>query len=47
MAHRIFREIRKGVVVHTAVSQMLTQNRQMQSWTGVAVEEMWPSAVQV
>ncbi|TVY81049.1 O-methyltransferase gsfB, partial [Lachnellula suecica] len=46
MAHRIFREVRKGVVVHTGASQLLAQNQQLQSWTGVCVEEMWPSAVQ-
>jgi len=47
MAHRVFREVRKGVVAHTGVSQMLAQNDQLQSWLGANVEEMWPSAVQV
>jgi hypothetical protein len=47
MAHRIFRESRKDVVVHTGASQLLAQNRQLRSWVGVSVEEMWPSAVNV
>jgi hypothetical protein len=47
MAYRIFREVRKGVVVHTGASRLLAENRQLQSWTGVNVEEMWPAAVQV
>ncbi|EPE27494.1 S-adenosyl-L-methionine-dependent methyltransferase [Glarea lozoyensis ATCC 20868] len=46
MAHRIFREVRKGVVVHTAASRLLAESRQLKSWTGVNVEEMWPAAVQ-
>ncbi|KUJ13969.1 putative O-methyltransferase [Mollisia scopiformis] len=44
MAHRIFREVQKGVVVHTGASQLLAQNRQLQAWVGTCVEEMWPSA---
>ena len=47
MAHRIFREVREGVVAHTASSRILAEDMQMQAWTGVAVEEMWPAAVQV
>lgn len=47
MAHQIFREVRKGVVAHTGVSQILAQSDQLKSWLGVSVEEMWPSAVQV
>lgn len=47
MAHYIFREIRKGVVVHTAASRMLAEDSQMQAWTGVCVEEMWDSAANV
>jgi hypothetical protein len=47
IAHRIFREVRKGVVAHTAASRILAEDVQMQAWTGVCVEEMWPSATQV
>lgn len=47
MAHRIFREPRKGIVIHTAISKLLAENQQLRSWAGVCVEEMWPSAVQV
>ncbi len=47
MSNRIFKEVRKGVVAHTAVSKILAQDTQMQAWTGVCVEEMWPSAAQV
>jgi hypothetical protein len=47
ISHRVFREVRKGVVVHTAVSQLLAEDPQMRAWTGACVEEMWPAAVQV
>lgn len=47
IAHRVFREVRKGVVVHTGASQLLAQNRPLESWVGACVEEMWPSAVRV
>lgn len=47
MSNHIFKEPRKGVVAHTAVSKILAQDPQMQAWTGVCVEDMWPSAAQV
>ena len=47
MTNRIFSEVREGVVVHTAVSKVLAEDTKMLAWTGVCVEEMWPSAVKV
>ena len=47
MTNRIFREIREGVVVHTAVSKILAEDVEMLAWTGACVEDMWPAAVKV
>lgn len=34
MAHRIFREPRKGIVAHTQISKMLAETQQVRSWVG-------------
>ena len=47
MSNRIFCEVREGVVVHTAVSKLLAEDVKLLAWTGVCVEEMWPSASKV
>lgn len=47
MAHHIFNEPRKGVVVHTNLSRMLAEDEVMDAWLGSCVEEMWPAAVNV
>ncbi|CAG8978171.1 hypothetical protein HYALB_00011487 [Hymenoscyphus albidus] len=46
MAHHIFREPRKGIVAHTAFSQMLAENSKMKAWMGALADDIWPSAVQ-
>lgn len=45
--NHIFKEIRKGVVVHTAASRMLAEDSQMRDWVVVNCEEMWPAAERV
>jgi DNA-binding Lrp family transcriptional regulator len=46
-SHRIFKEIRKGVIVHTAFSKLLATDPQFQDYCRIGVEDMWPGAVKV
>lgn len=42
--NHIFREVRKGIIVHTAASKLLAEDSQMQDWVSVNCDEMWPAA---
>ena len=41
MTHRIFREPRKGVVEHTAISKLIAETPLLQQYLGLASEESW------
>lgn len=45
--NHIFKEVRKGVIIHTAASRMLAEDSQMRDWVAVNCEEMWPAAERV
>ncbi len=45
--NHIFKEVRRGVIAHTAASKMLAEDSQMQDWVAVNCEEMWPAAERV
>ena len=42
-ANYIFREPRKGVIAHTAISKLLAQDPLVHQWIGIVCDEMWPS----
>lgn len=42
MTNRIFKEVRPGVVAHTAASRVLAEDKMMNDWVGFCVEDMWP-----
>ena len=44
-ANYIFKETRKGFIVHTAISQQLVQMPSMFHWMGYVCDELWPSEV--
>lgn len=46
MIKNIFREPRKGVVAHTAVSRLLAEDRQIHDWVGASTDELWQAAAQ-
>ena len=46
-AHHVFRESRRGFIVHTAASKVLSVDPQMRQWVGMVTEEMWPAAAKV
>ncbi|TVY44615.1 O-methyltransferase [Lachnellula subtilissima] len=43
-SHRIFKEVRKGVIVHTAFSKLLAEDTQFRDYCQIGGEDMWPSA---
>ena len=45
--NHIFKEVRKGVVAHTAASKLLAEDSQLQDWVAVNCEEMSPAAERV
>ena len=47
MTFHIFREVRKGVIAHTAASKMLAEDPLMREWIGMVSEEIWPAASKV
>lgn len=47
MANHLFRELRPGVVAHTAASKLLAENPLMRQWLGMVSEEIWPAATRV
>lgn len=42
MTNRIFKEVKPGVVAHTAASRVLAEDKAMQDWVGFCVEDIWP-----
>lgn len=42
MTDHLFQEPEKGVVAHTAATQMLAVNPLLASWVGVVTHENWP-----
>ena len=42
-ANYIFREPRKGVLAHTAITKLLAQDPLVHQWVGLVCDEMWPS----
>lgn len=46
MTKHIFREPRKGVVVHTAASRLLAEDEQILDWVGASTDELWQAAAQ-
>ncbi|TVY17141.1 O-methyltransferase bik3 [Lachnellula arida] len=46
MTNRIFKEPRKGVVAHTAVSRLISEDTQMADWVGAVTGELWQAAAQ-
>lgn len=47
MTYHIFREPRKGVVAHTAVSKLLADDALVTEWVGMVSEEIWPAVSKV
>ena len=47
MTYRVFKEIRKGVVAHTAASKELATNVWSREGLGMGTEEFWPAATKV
>lgn len=43
ISNYIFREPRKGVVAHTAISKLLAQDHLVNQWIGIVCDEMWAS----
>ncbi|KAL2047311.1 hypothetical protein N7G274_001332 [Stereocaulon virgatum] len=46
MTKHIFREPRKGCVIHTAASRPLAENLQLRDWIGASTNELWQAASQ-
>ena len=46
MTKHIFKEPRKGVVAHTALSRVLAEDSQMLDWVGAVTEDIWPATTQ-
>jgi hypothetical protein len=42
MTNRIFKEVSKGVVAHTAASRVLAENSMMNDWVGFCTDDIWP-----
>jgi hypothetical protein len=47
MTNRIFKEVRKGVVVHTATSKALAEDEKFRDYVGMRCEEMCPAELHV
>ena len=47
MTNHIFDEPRKGVVVHTAGSRLLAEDRELQDYVGMRTEDIFPAAAKV
>ena len=47
MANRVFKEDRKGVVVHTGMSKLLAEDPLFLDYVGIGSEDMWAAAVNV
>jgi hypothetical protein len=42
MTNRIFKEVQPGVVAHTVASRVIAENRILNDWVGLCVEDIWP-----
>jgi hypothetical protein len=42
MTNRIFKEVRSGVVAHTALSKAIAEDKALRDWIGFSTEDMWP-----
>jgi len=47
ITNRIFKEVRKGVIAHTAMSRILAEDTLFQDYVGMRCEEMWPAELHV
>jgi len=47
ITNRIFKEVRKGVIAHTATSRVLAEDPLLQDYIGMRCEEMWPAELHV
>jgi hypothetical protein len=47
ITNRIFKEVRKGVVVHTATSKALVEDEKFRDYIGMRCEEMWQAELNV
>lgn len=45
--HRIFREPRKGIIAHTAISKAIVTVPLLNSWLGLLTEEIWLASTRV
>ena len=46
ITHRVFKELQKGFVEHTALSRLLA-GANADGWISAGCEEMWPAALKV
>ena len=46
MTRHIFKEARKGYVVHMAASRLLAEDSQLRDWVGASTDELWQAASQ-
>lgn len=46
ISYNVFTEPRKGVVAHSAISKLLSEERLVHQWVGLVCNEMIPSSVQ-
>ena len=47
MTDNLFREPERGIVAHSATSQILAVNPLLFAWVGVTTQENWPSMLHV
>lgn len=47
IAHRMFREPRRGFIAHSAVSRQLAVNTGIASWIRNGVDDMWPACQKI
>ncbi|KAH6679301.1 putative O-methyltransferase [Halenospora varia] len=43
--HRVFKEVRKGIVAHSAASRRLAESERLQHVVGMTFDEVWPAEV--
>ena len=47
IAHRVFKEVKKGVIAHTAMSKLLAEDAQFQDYVGLGSDDIWGAAKEV
>jgi hypothetical protein len=47
ISNRIFKEARKGLIQHTAISKLMAEDPLFRDYIGVGTEEVWAASVQV